>query len=113
MVCHLLPHRLARGFIPASIVKMTGERFTALPSKHPFGHYFDAARHGLLLHVHRRRPDDRGAAAAHSTNGAYGSDNPNACRRFCDCIYKQGDSLQARLNGYHRAKQARNPDPVR
>jgi hypothetical protein len=33
---------LALGFIPASIVKMTGQRFTALPSKHPLGHYFDA-----------------------------------------------------------------------
>lgn len=33
---------LALGFIPASIVKMSGERFTALPSNHPLGHYFDA-----------------------------------------------------------------------
>jgi len=33
---------LALGFIPAAIVKVTGERFTALPSNHPLGHYFDA-----------------------------------------------------------------------
>ena len=33
---------LAFGFIPAGIVKVTGERFTALPSNHPLGHYFDA-----------------------------------------------------------------------
>ena len=33
---------LALGFIPASVVKMTGQRFTGLPSKHPLGHYFDA-----------------------------------------------------------------------
>lgn len=33
---------LALGFIPAGIVKVTGERFTALPSNHPLGHYFDA-----------------------------------------------------------------------
>lgn len=33
---------LALGFIPASLVKITGQRFTALPSKHPLGHYFDA-----------------------------------------------------------------------
>lgn len=33
---------LALGFIPAGIVKVTGERFTALPSMHPLGHYFDA-----------------------------------------------------------------------
>lgn len=32
---------LALGFIPAGIVKVTGERFTALPSQHPLGHYFD------------------------------------------------------------------------
>jgi uncharacterized membrane protein YphA (DoxX/SURF4 family) len=33
---------LALGFIPAGIVKIMGERFTALPSNHPLGHYFDA-----------------------------------------------------------------------
>src|SRR5215472_13771811 len=33
---------LALGFIPASLVKLRGERFTALPSNHPLGHYFDA-----------------------------------------------------------------------
>ncbi|MFN0106627.1 MAG: DoxX family protein [Bryobacteraceae bacterium] len=33
---------LALGFIPAAIVKMTGERFTGLPSNNPLGHYFDA-----------------------------------------------------------------------
>lgn len=33
---------LALGFIPASLVKMSGQRFTALPANHPLGHYFDA-----------------------------------------------------------------------
>ena len=33
---------LALGFIPSGIVKITGERFTALPPNHPLGHYFDA-----------------------------------------------------------------------
>ena len=33
---------LALGFIPSGIVKIRGERFTALPSNHPLGHYFDA-----------------------------------------------------------------------
>ena len=33
---------LALGFIPAGIVKLTGERFTALPANNPLGHYFDA-----------------------------------------------------------------------
>src|SRR5262249_11240086 len=33
---------LALGFIPSGIMKVTGERFTALPSNHPLGHYFDA-----------------------------------------------------------------------
>ncbi len=33
---------LALGFIPAGIVKVSGERFTGLPSNHPLGHYFDA-----------------------------------------------------------------------
>ena len=33
---------LAFGFLPSGFVKVTGERFTALPSNHPLGHYFDA-----------------------------------------------------------------------
>ncbi len=33
---------LAAGFIPAGIVKVTGERFTGLASNNPLGHYFDA-----------------------------------------------------------------------
>src|SRR5678816_3771316 len=33
---------LALGFIPSGLVKVRGERFTALPSNHPLGHYFDA-----------------------------------------------------------------------
>lgn len=33
---------LALGFIPSGFVKIMGERFTALPSNHPLGHYFDA-----------------------------------------------------------------------
>ena len=32
---------LALGFIPSGVVKVMGERFTALPSNHPLGHYFD------------------------------------------------------------------------
>lgn len=33
---------LALGFLPSGFVKITGERFTALPPNHPLGHYFDA-----------------------------------------------------------------------
>lgn len=33
---------LAFGFIPSGIVKIIGERFTALPANHPLGQYFDA-----------------------------------------------------------------------
>jgi uncharacterized membrane protein YphA (DoxX/SURF4 family) len=33
---------LALGFIPSGIVKISGERFTALPGNHPLGQYFDA-----------------------------------------------------------------------
>jgi uncharacterized membrane protein YphA (DoxX/SURF4 family) len=33
---------LALGFIPSGIEKIIGNRFTALPSNHPLGHYFDA-----------------------------------------------------------------------
>jgi uncharacterized membrane protein YphA (DoxX/SURF4 family) len=33
---------LALGFIPSGIVKIMGERFTALSVNHPLGHYFEA-----------------------------------------------------------------------
>lgn len=33
---------LALGFIPSGVVKIMGERFTALPANHPLGHYFYA-----------------------------------------------------------------------
>lgn len=33
---------LAAGFVISGYVKVTGERFTALPSNHPLGQYFDA-----------------------------------------------------------------------
>lgn len=33
---------VALAFIPSGFVKVSGERFTALPSNHPLGHYFDA-----------------------------------------------------------------------
>jgi uncharacterized membrane protein YphA (DoxX/SURF4 family) len=33
---------LALGFIPSGIVKIMGERFTALPVNHPLGHYLEA-----------------------------------------------------------------------
>lgn len=33
---------LALAFIPSGFVKVSGERFTALPSNNPLGHYFDA-----------------------------------------------------------------------
>jgi uncharacterized membrane protein YphA (DoxX/SURF4 family) len=36
---------LALGFIPSGLVKISGERFTALPSNHPLGQYFDALYH--------------------------------------------------------------------
>lgn len=36
---------LALGFIPSGIVKIVGERFTALPNNHPLGHYLEALHH--------------------------------------------------------------------
>ncbi|SEI57082.1 DoxX protein [Dyadobacter sp. SG02] len=33
---------VALAFVPSGFVKVSGERFTALPSNHPLGHYFDA-----------------------------------------------------------------------
>lgn len=36
---------LALGFIPSGLVKIVGERFTALPTNHPLGHYLEALHH--------------------------------------------------------------------
>lgn len=36
---------LALGFIPSGLVKIMGERFTALPNNHPLGHYLEALHH--------------------------------------------------------------------
>ena len=211
---------LALGFIPASIVKMSGQRFTGLPSNHPLGHYFDAllltgfyytfigvaqmiaalllliprtALLGAIFYfpimlnifvlTHATRfdgtrivtlmllanlfllvwdydrlrdvmPFHRHAEVRHGTETSKfpflffagvvvaivsvivvtgflfdiqpGNDeaecrnmcsskaNPIACRGFCDCIYTQGNPLNASLNEYHgQKKQLRGPDPVR
>jgi len=47
-----------------------------------------------------------GNEEAECTNGCKSSDSPGACQRFCDCIYKQGNPLNACLNEYHTAKEA-------
>jgi uncharacterized membrane protein YphA (DoxX/SURF4 family) len=200
---------LALGFIPAAIVKVTGQRFTGLPSNNPLGHYFDAllltgfyytfigatqliaalllliprtALLGAIFYfpiilnifvlTHATRFDgtrivtlmllanlfllvwdydrlkyalpfhqlseDRhvvetrkfpllffgcvlavamsvialndllfdirpGNEEAACTNGCKPGD---ACQQFCDCIYKQGNPLNACLNEYRRAKEA-------
>lgn len=36
---------LALGFIPSGMVKIMGERFTALSNNHPLGHYLEALHH--------------------------------------------------------------------
>jgi len=201
---------LALGFMPSGVVKVMGERFTALPSNHPLGHYFDAlyltgyyytfigvgqltaallllipgtallgaivyfpiilnicvltyavrfegtriatlmllANLFLLAWDYQRlkhilplsRPDGEHhvvetskfpllffayvfAAAAsvivinqflydirpgnsriECTNGCGNNRTPNACQRFCHCIYEQGNPLNACLNEYQGAK---------
>src|SRR5262245_16944535 len=197
---------LALGFIPAGIVKLTGERFTGLPSNHPLGRYFDAlyltgyyytfigvgqlmaallllipgtALLGAILYfpiilnicvlayavrfegtrittlmllanlfllvwdydrlkhvVFRRTDDDHqvldmtsrfpvwffafvfaavasvivinqfmydvrpGNSQIECTNGCNSNGSPNACQRFCDCIYNEGSPLHACLDEY-------------
>jgi len=38
------------------------------------------------------------------TNGCKSNSSQNACLHFCDCIYEQGNPLNACLNEYQRAK---------
>jgi hypothetical protein len=67
---------LALGFIPSGIVKVMGERFTALPSNHPLGHYFDALQlTGFYYTFIGREPADGGAPVAHSKDDVSGSDS--------------------------------------
>lgn len=203
---------LALGFIPSGIVKISGERFTALPGNHPLGQYFDALHltgfyytfiglaqlvTALLLLIPRtallgailyfpiilniciltyavrfegtrittlmlmasvyllvwdydrlkhilpfsKQPpaapisDNKfpavflgcvfvavasviainqfmfdirpGNSQIECTNGCAGNDNPAACNIFCDCIYNQGNPLNACLDEYERAKVER------
>ena len=213
---------LALGFIPAGIVKVTGERFTGLPSTHPLGHYFDAlllTRYyytfigvgqltaavllliprtvllGALLYFPiilniwvlssatrfngtrittlmllanlfllvwdydrlkhilplKRSAEDHyvpvttskfplwffgivlaavvsvigfddvlypirpGNEPLECTNGCKNKDDPGACQRFCDCIYKKGNPLNTCLSEYYKAKEsgAKSEPPVR
>ena len=40
------------------------------------------------------------------TNGCKNKDDPGACQRFCDCIYKKGNPLNTCLNEYQGTKEA-------
>lgn len=40
------------------------------------------------------------------TNGCKNNGSPNACQHFCDCIYQQGNPLNACLYEYQKAKEA-------
>jgi hypothetical protein len=211
---------LALGFVPAGIVKVTGARFTALPSHHPLGHYFDAllstgyyytflgvgqltaaflllvprtALLGAILyfpiilnicvlayavrfegtrittlmllanvfllvwdydrlkHVLPFGPthDDRrvlatttrfpawffgfvvaavvsvivinqflyeirpGNSQVECTNGCKNNGSPNACQKFCDCIYDAGNPLNACLDEYQSAQGSESRDGAR
>ena len=77
---------LALGFVPSGIVKVMGERFTALPSNHPLGHYFDALHlTGYYYTFIGVGQSDSGASVAHSKNSASGSDVvlPNHFEHLC------------------------------
>ena len=38
------------------------------------------------------------------TNGCKNNGRPNACQHFCDCIYNEGNPLNACLDEYQRAR---------
>ena len=40
------------------------------------------------------------------TNGCNDNRSPNACQHFCDCIYNEGNPLNACLDRYERAKRS-------
>ena len=48
-----------------------------------------------------------GNSEAECRNQCYGSKNPTACEAFCDCIYKEGQSLDRCLATFKEAKDTR------
>lgn len=44
------------------------------------------------------------------TNQCASNSNPEACETFCDCIYREGQSLDSCLADFDRAKSLRKPD---
>jgi hypothetical protein len=90
------------------------DRLVVETSKFPFlifGCVFAAAMSVIVFNdfLFDIRP---GNEEAECTNECKFSGSPNACQRFCDCIYKQGNPLNACLNEYHKQmEQVRSLSP--
>jgi hypothetical protein len=47
-----------------------------------------------------------GNSRVECTNGCKNSSSPNACQKFCDCIYDAGNPLNVCLDEYQSAKRS-------
>jgi uncharacterized membrane protein YphA (DoxX/SURF4 family) len=74
-----------------------------------FGFVFAAAAFVVVINqfLYDIRP---GNSRVECMNGCKNNGDPNACQHFCDCIYDEGNPLNACLDEYERAKRA-DADP--
>ena len=86
----------------------------SLSSKFPFvffGGVFATVALVIIINIFifEIRP---GNSLIECTNGCKGSKYPNACVKFCNCIYNQGKPLDSCLKEYQRAKELEKNDSL-
>jgi hypothetical protein len=96
---HLLPFKQANAGIKSASKKTSSNKFPFLF----FGSVIAmlAAVVIINLYIYDIRP---GNSQAECINGCPGNSDPKACEKFCDCIYKQGKTLDECLEEYNKAK---------
>ena len=77
-------------------------------SKFPVWFFGFVSRGGRFGNRHQSVYGDirPGNSQVECTNGCKDNGSPNACQHFCDCIYNEGNPLNACLDEYERAKDA-------
>ena len=96
---HILPVKQGKENYHSARKKSLSNKFPILF----FGFVIAAMAAVIIINVYLYdiRP---GNSPEECTNGCPGNSNPKACEEFCDCIHKQGKSLDNCLAEYDRAK---------
>lgn len=79
---------------------------TVISNKFPFAFFgFIVAAAATVIVVNHFLYDIRpGNSKIECTNACAGNSNPQACNKFCDCIYDNGGTLDKCLDEYERGK---------